>query len=308
MNRFYTDTSKGAILLFFFCLIAAITAKPKIAALNEKFVDLEDPALISEKKQLTFVGSRSGEGYFNIDGSKMIYQSEREEGNPFYQMYVLDLQTGRSTRISTGQGMTTCGWLHPNMKKAMWSSTHHDKEIQEKVATEYAERKAPVKKRYSWNYDDQYEIYESDLTGKKIKRLTNSLGYDAEGAYSPDGRWIVFASNRSQYTDQFTEEEKKLLAQDSSYAMEIYLMKADGSSIRRLTNSPGYDGGPFFSADGRKITWRRFTPDGHRANLYDESGWLGSDSCHPTWGYVLGSVFSSVRRIYYLHFIRIGLL
>lgn len=224
--------------------------------------------LITNQKQLTFVGTRSGEGYFSADGKKLIYQSEREEGNPFYQMFVLDLKTGKGVRVSTGQGMTTCGWIHPNLKKAMWSSTHLDKKFKDKVKSEYEERAKPVKKRYSWNYDDQYDIFESDLNGKHIKRLTKELGYDAEGSYSPNGKQIAFASNRSMYNDKFSDEEKKTLENDVSYAMEIYIMNADGSNVLRLTNVPGYDGGPFFSADGKKITWRRFTKDGSRADIY----------------------------------------
>ena len=35
--------------------------------------------------------------------------------------------------------------------------------------------------------------------------------------------------------------------------MEIYLMKSDGTGLKRLTNVPGYDGGPFFSPDGKKF-------------------------------------------------------
>ncbi len=225
-------------------------------------------SLLSEQKQITFVGTRSGEGYFSQDGKKMIYQSERDAANPFYQMFVLDLQTGKSTRISTGEGMTTCGWIHPNLKKAMWSSTHLDKKFKDKVKAEFAERAKPVKKRYSWNYDDQYDIFESDLNGKNIKQLTKAPGYDAEGSYSPNGKLIAFASNRSQYQDKFSGDEKKFLDNDVSYTMEIYIMNADGSGVKRLTKSPGYDGGPFFSADGKKLTWRRFTPDGSRAEIY----------------------------------------
>lgn len=243
--------------------LVALTA----TAPTQTFVD-QTNTLMSNAKQLTFVGTRSGEGYFSADGKKMIYQSEREEGNPFYQMYLLDLESGKSTRISTGSGMTTCGWVHPSLKKAMWSSTHLDKKFKEKVKNELAERAKPVKKRYSWNYDDQYDIFESDLNGKKVKRLTKELGYDAEGSYSPDGKLIAFASNRSQYTDKLTDEEKKILEHDASYAMEIYIMNSDGSHVKRLTTSPGYDGGPFFNAQGTKITWRRFSPDGSRAEIY----------------------------------------
>jgi Tol biopolymer transport system component len=44
-------------------------------------------------------------------------------------------------------------------------------------------------------------------------------------------------------------------------------MRADGSEQRRLTEAPGYDGGPFFSADGSKIVWRRFDEDGLIADV-----------------------------------------
>jgi Tol biopolymer transport system component len=236
----------------------------------------EKNSLITNTKQLTFVGPRSGEGYFSADGSKMIYQSEREPNNPFYQMFVLDLKSGKSTRVSTGAGKTTCGWVHPSLQKVMWSSTHLDPETKNKVKAEYEERAKPVKSRYSWSFDDQFDIYESDLNGKHIKALTKSKGYDAEGSYSPDGKWIAFASNRSMYegpfADTYTDEEKKILAKDPSYAMEIYRMKADGTEVKRLTHSPGYDGGPFFSADGKQITWRRFTPDGSKAEIYTMNG------------------------------------
>ncbi|OFZ31994.1 MAG: biopolymer transporter Tol [Bdellovibrionales bacterium RIFCSPHIGHO2_01_FULL_40_29] len=222
----------------------------------------------TNSKQITFVGPRSGEGYFSQDGQKMIFQSERELGNPFYQMYIVDLQNGQTQRVSTGQGKTTCGWIHPAGKKVMWSSTHLDPKIKDKVKAEYEERAKPVKGRYSWSFDEEFDIFESDLHGQKVKQLTRAKGYDAEGSYSPDGQWIAFASNRSAYTEKLSDEEKKIFDRDPSYAMDIYIMKADGSQVKRLTTSSGYDGGPFFSADGKKITWRRFSADGSKAEIY----------------------------------------
>ena len=206
--------------------------------------------LITSPRQLTFQGPRAGEGYFSADGKMMIFQSEREPGNPFYQMYVMDLANGSTTRLSPGQGMTTCGWIHPNMKQAMWSSTHLDKTFPAKVKKEYDERKSLVKKRYSWSFDDSYSIFTSDLNGRNVKQLTKVKGYNAEGSYSPDGKYIAFASNRAGYPDKgkLTEADQKHLEQDPSYFMDIYIMDADGKNVRQLTNVPGYDGGPFFRA------------------------------------------------------------
>lgn len=228
----------------------------------------EDPKLIINAKQITFVGPKSGEGYFSADGKKMVFQSEREPNNPFYQMFILDLESGDVQRLSPGQGKTTCGWVHPDLQKVMWSSTHLDKHIPAKVKEEYASRANPVKGRYSWSFDEYFDIFESDLQGKKVKRLTKELGYDAEGSYSPDGKYIAFASNRTAYDHKLSAEEEKKFKQDASYFMDIYIMKSDGTDVRRLTTSPGYDGGPFFSADGKKITWRRFSESGASAEIF----------------------------------------
>jgi hypothetical protein len=58
--------------------------------------------LMMNPRQLTFEGSRAGEGYFIADGTKMIFQSEREEGSPFYQIYLMNHESGDQERISPG--------------------------------------------------------------------------------------------------------------------------------------------------------------------------------------------------------------
>lgn len=250
------------ILVISLVCIAEDSVKPSVSPEEAQKV------FITEARQLTFVGPRSGEGYFSADGKMMIYQSERSAQNPFYQMYVLNLETGKSSRISPGYGQTTCGWIHPNLKKALWSSTHLDPKWQQVQKKELEERKNPLKKRYSWVFDPAYDIFESDLHGKNLKRLTKAPGYDAEASYSSDGKWIAFASNRTGYEKGLSQEEADLFQKDPSSQMEIYIMRADGSQVRRLTRALGYDGGPFFSQDGKKITWRRFSADGAKAEIW----------------------------------------
>ena len=72
--------------------------------------------LLSRVRQLTFEGRRSGEGYYSADGSKLIFQSEREAGNPFYHIYTIDFKTGRTFRVSPGDGKTTCAFFHPGVQ------------------------------------------------------------------------------------------------------------------------------------------------------------------------------------------------
>ena len=223
---------------------------------------------LTNVRQLTFEGKRSGEGYFSADGKKMIFQSEREEGNPFYQIYLLDLESGDTERVSPGMGKTTCAWIHPDGQRVLFASTHLDPEAKVKQETEYKERASAKVRRYSWDYDENYDIFEFDLKAKALKQLTHERGYDAEGCYSPDGKKIVFASNRAAYSGKLSAADEERLNLDKAYFMDIYIMDSDGSNVKRLTDVPGYDGGPFFSADGKKICWRRFSEKGDTAEIY----------------------------------------
>ncbi|MDM4018024.1 M28 family peptidase [Roseiconus lacunae] len=223
--------------------------------------------LISSARQITFEGRRAGEGYFNRNGSKMVFQSERDPANPFYQIYVMDLETGDIEKISPGQGRTTCAWIHPEGDRILFSSTHHDPTSVKQQQDLIERRKTGDVPRYSWNYDPEYEIYERTKQGD-YRRLTDAHGYDAEASYSPDGRQIVFASNRAAYGRQLSERESELLQKDKQYFIDLYIMDADGSNVRQLTDVAGYDGGPFFSPDGKRICWRRFSEDGLTAEIY----------------------------------------
>ena len=52
----------------------------------------------------------------------MIFQSEREEENPFYQIYVLDLSSGDTTRVSPSVGKTTCGFFQISTDRVIFAS------------------------------------------------------------------------------------------------------------------------------------------------------------------------------------------
>ena len=230
--------------------------------------DANEGRLMTGIRQLTYAGLRAGEGYFSADGKSMIFQSERNAENPFYQIHLLDLETGDVTRVSPGIGKTTCAWIHPSGKKVLYASTHQDPLALVKMKNELDFRRSGQTRRYAWDYDDSYDLFDHDLATKEVKNLTQIKGYDAEGSYSPDGQWIAFASNRHAYVESLTAEDQQRFAVDKSLFMDIYIMKADGSHLRRLTTTRGYDGGPFFSSDGQRICWRRFNEAGVLAEIY----------------------------------------
>jgi Tol biopolymer transport system component len=196
---------------------------------------------LSDVRQVTRGMAKAGEGYFSPDGQQIIYQAVPLD-YPFYQIYTQPLKEGAvPKRISTGRGRTTCSYFSPDGKKILFASSHLDPKLDE---TEEAARKEDEENkrlgrrpRYKWDFDPYMDMFEADLDGNILKRLTEAKGYDAEGAYSTSGKLIAFCSDRDGDAD-------------------IYLMNSDGTNVRQLTDAKGYDGGPFLSPDEKWIVFR----------------------------------------------------
>jgi Tol biopolymer transport system component len=194
-------------------------------------------------RQLTTDFVRAGEGYFSPDMKQIIFQAEeKDSGNPFYQIFVQDLATGRYRRVSPGVGKMTCSYFSPDGKKIIFASSHLDPDARKHYAEEFhqrdEDRRTGRRRPYKWDFDSYMDIFEANPDGTGLKRLTTTQGYDAEGSYSPDGKQIVFCSNR-----------------DGN--LELYIMDVDGKNVRQLTHAPKcYNGGPFFSPDGKRVIFR----------------------------------------------------
>ncbi|MFK7735966.1 MAG: M28 family peptidase [Pirellulaceae bacterium] len=264
--NYFKPLAAGVLLLTCISSLANAQQADLLVEAPEKAAE-KQAELVSEIRQLTFEGKRAGEGYFSADGSQMVFQSEREPGNPFFQIYLMDRENGDVRRVSPGIGKTTCAWIHPNGKKVVFASTQYDPKAVQKQKEEIAFRESGESRRYSWDYDETYDLVEFDVESGEYQQLTRATGYDAEGSYSPDGKLICFASNRRAYSGDLSEKEKELFEVDPASAMDIYIMNSDGTDVRRLTDVIGYDGGPFFSPDGQRICWRRFAENGATAEI-----------------------------------------
>src|SRR6266851_7505558 len=127
--------------------------------------DKAEAAHLKNVKQLTKDFVRAGEGYFSPDMRTIIFQAEEKEtGNPFYQIFTMDLETGRTRRVSPGVGKTTCSYFSPDGKKIIFASSHLDPDAGKKQAAEYEQRKDDerkgIRRRYRWDFDEHMDIFE----------------------------------------------------------------------------------------------------------------------------------------------------
>src|ERR1700694_4800750 len=84
-----------------------------------------ESAYLKNIRQVTKDFVRAGEGYFSPDGKTVIFQAEEKDtGNPFYQIFTMDLETGRARRVSTGVGKSTCSFFLPDCKKILFAGSH----------------------------------------------------------------------------------------------------------------------------------------------------------------------------------------
>ena len=194
---------------------------------------LRDPREVRLRhvKQLTF-GGQNAEAYFSFDGRRLIFQSTRE---PYKcdQIFVMNADGTGPHLVSTGKGKTTCAYFYKDGKHILYSSTH--------LAGDECPPRPDYSKGYVWGVYSSFQMFYATDTGKILKQLTQVPGYNAEATLSADGKRIVFTSSRDG-------------------DLEIYTMNSDGTGAKRLTYELGYDGGPFFSPDGRWIVYRGHHP------------------------------------------------
>lgn len=200
------------------------------------------------------------------------------EPDKYYDMYVAPVVrdasgaiTGLGTplRVSRPGSSNTCGWFHPtdfgpDHYRVLFGSTTTPPS--EEGVAGYQRGTS----RYSWQFPSEMEIVTGSVgvihaTGKASAEVTlfglhagsskaidsrtptppdlhplwTRDGYDAEGSWSPDGRFIVYT---------------RLAPGGDDGDLWIYDTTTDRHT--ELVAQPGYDGGPFFSPDGKRICYR----------------------------------------------------
>ncbi len=217
--------------------------------------------------QLTFPDRfvKAGESYFSPDGKWIIFQAVPRpapgvEPDIHYSMYVARLRheqgriVGAETPllVSPPGSANTCGFFHPTEPgRIIFGSTLTPPAAPDQAGYQRGSND------YRWAFPDEMEVVtrlvpeiaraapaaEEPSAGLFTSTTPTPMwtrpGYDAECAFSPDGRYIVHTR-----VDPATGDP------------DLYIYDTLLGAASPIVKKPGYDGGPFFSADGRRVCYR----------------------------------------------------
>jgi TolB protein len=203
-------------------------------------------------------GGTNAEAYWSFDNTKLSFQAIRDplgSTHPCDQIYTMNADGSNVQLISTGNGRDTCSFYYPDGIHILYSSTQASD-------GKWCPPTPDMYSGYYWPVYDTMEIYRLDTSTNTTVQITDNDAYDAETTISPKGDLAVFTSDRSG-------------------DLEIYIMQLnDTTQVRRMTYTPGYDGGAVFSYSGNMIAWRAGRPQGE--NLTDYLNLLSAGLVEPS--------------------------
>ena len=266
--------------------------------------DLAREAHLSNVRQLTD-GGENAEAYFSFDGADLIFQSTRDSSQ-CDQIYAMKADGSGLRRVSNGEGRTTCSFFYPGKRRVLYASTHlggnacppkpdfsrgyvwpvydsydifsadaDGSDLKRLTTTPGYDAEATINREgrivFTSVRDGDMEIYSMDGDGSDVRRLTNRPGPDGGPFFSADGRRIVFRGRPLSPGPELTDYMS--LLRDGLWrptSLEIFVMNADGSNLRQVTNLGGANFAPFFTPDGTRIIFasNHHNPRGRDFELY----------------------------------------
>ncbi|HKO04419.1 MAG TPA: S9 family peptidase [Candidatus Acidoferrales bacterium] len=215
------------------------------------------PAAGGEAVPLTAKSASSSSPRWSPDGKYLAFLSSRGEGAKT-QVWTLYMGGGEAQQLTdTLQGVSGFEWSPAGDRIALLLQDPSPEEVEaarRAKAGEKPKKTAPPPwvidrqqfKRDTVGYLDhrRTHLYVLDVASRKTTQVTGGDYDDEEPAWSPDGRFLAFTSNRSEDPD-------------ANYNTDIWVVSADnpdkGKSLVHVTTNPGTDHSPAWSPDGKWI-------------------------------------------------------
>ena len=113
-------------------------------------------------KQLTSGGAQNAEAYWSPDGKRLIFQSTRD-GHECDQIYVMNGDGSDQHMVSTGKGVTTCGYFLGDATNPLCVDARGWGAVS---------RRRDRSKGYVWAVYPEFDIYLATDAGRLLKKLT----------------------------------------------------------------------------------------------------------------------------------------
>jgi dipeptidyl aminopeptidase/acylaminoacyl peptidase len=211
-----------------------------------------------EPRAVTSAGSSASDPSWSRDGKWLYFLSDRADKKS--QLWKLPLTSfGEATQVTTFDRDVDDLNLSPDESSLLLSFKGP---VEKKSVSAEAQAAPAVPKLEPWvitrlhfkeDAEDGYltgdraeHLYIYDMKSQALRQITSGDYSESEPAWSPDGRSIVFTSNREAEPDE-------------SYKSDLWIVAADtpdrGQTLRRLTNDDWVKMAPAFSPDGRTIAY-----------------------------------------------------
>ncbi len=99
-------------------------------------------------------------------------------------------------------------------------------------------------------------VWLMDIQSRKCHLLSKEPGSGFHPAWSPDGKWLAFSSDGGRFAGHMPGRWEK------TQSLSVYIVRADGSGLRRITRGRGVAGSPQWSPDGNRIFYYETTEIG----------------------------------------------
>jgi dipeptidyl aminopeptidase/acylaminoacyl peptidase len=207
--------------------------------------------------RLTFTPEGESSPDWSPDNRYLSFLSSRADDEKGAQLWLLDRAGGEAEKVTdVRSGISDYQWS-PDGKRLVLLIQDPDPDTTKAAEKEKKTPKPVVIDR--WDFKRDYvgylnrrrnHLYLFDLATRKLEQLTTGDFDDANPAWSPDGRRIVFSSKRAPGTERTDN-------------WDLYLVEPRaGAAPTQLTTYPGEDAGagtdrPVWSPDGKSIAFIR---------------------------------------------------